>query len=130
MEAAPPASNRWGDEGMELLWLTKRHRPVSRQPSSKVAQEGSHFSLDLQGAVQRVEVVGTGQGPHPAAPEGPQPQGQPPSLWVWQPGGQFHHLPLPLLIRALLVPGSGPSFDGSIRPGHFGRVLLADAHRV
>jgi len=96
LEAAPPASNRWGDEGMELLWLTKRHRPVSRQPSSKVAQEGSHFSLDLQGAVQRVEVVGTGQGPHPAAPEDPQRQGQPPSLWVWQPqvvnSTTFHYL--------------------------------------
>jgi hypothetical protein len=45
-------------------------------------------------------------------------------------GGQFHHLPPPLLIRALLVPGSGPSFDGSIRPGHLAGVPLADAHRV
>ena len=49
---------------------------MSRQPSSKVAQEGSHFSLDLEGAVQRVEVVGAGQGP--------QRQGDPSSLWAWQ----------------------------------------------
>ena len=31
---------------------------------------------------------------------------------------------------ALLAPGSGPSFDDDIRPGHFARVPLADAHRV
>ena len=69
---------------------------MSRQASSKVAQEGSHFSLNLEGAVQRVEVEGTGQGPHPVAPEGPQWQGQPPSLWVWQPkvvnSTTFHYL--------------------------------------
>jgi len=40
-----------------------RTASVRRRSSSKVAQEGSHFSLDLEGAVQRVEVVGTGQGP-------------------------------------------------------------------
>jgi hypothetical protein len=50
----------------------------------------------VEGAVQCVEVVGTGQGPHPAAPEGFQRQGHPPSLWVWQPkvanSTTFQHL--------------------------------------
>jgi hypothetical protein len=76
--------------------IIKRHRPVSRQPSSEVAQEDSHFSLDLEGAVQCVEVVGTGHRPRPAAPGGPQRQGDPPSLWVWQPkvanSTTFRHL--------------------------------------